>query len=196
MIFRQPAHSVEMKYLIPSHTRDRRRRVMKFSGLKEIICIGLLSVIFAGDSRAAQEEKVLLDLRRVADKPPPEIEKFLGVPSKLIDDIFRSTRGYTYPAIRAIYMNGAIEVTYLEGGARYFKIWIQKLGGKYQDYSYPKDMGPLLADLGLDRNIPADFSNQTLTRWRDLPDLYEINVFTTGEKQIWYVHVLTSRIYE
>ena len=169
---------------------------MKFSGLKEIICIGLFSVVFASDSRAAQEEKVLLDLRRVADKPRPEIEKFLGVPSKLIDDVFRSTRGYTYPAVRAIYMNGAIEVTYLEGGARYFKIWIQKLGGKYQDYSYPKDMGPLLADLGLDRNIPADFSNQTLTRWRDLPDLYEINVFTTGEKQIWYVHVLTSRIYE
>ena len=168
---------------------------MKFTGLKEFICMGLLSIVVAIDHSAAQE-KVLLDLKQVADKPRPEIDKVLGVPSKLIDDAFRSTRGYTYPAVRAIYMNGAIEVTYLEGGARYFKIWIQKLGGKYRDYSYPKDTGTLLADLGLDRNITADLSNQTVTRWRDLPDIYEINVFATAEKQIWYVHVLTSRIYQ
>ena len=168
---------------------------MKFTGLKEIICVGLLSVFLAPDHSAAQE-KVLLDLKRVADKPRPEIEKILGIPSKLVDDVFRNTRGYTYPAVRATYMNGAIEVTYLEGGARYFTIWIQKLGGKYRDYSYPKDTGTLLGDLGLDRNITADLSNQTVTRWRDLPDIYEINVFATAEKQIWYVHVMTSRIYE
>jgi hypothetical protein len=89
----------------------------------------LLSIFFASHYSAAQE-KVLLDLKRVADKPCPEIEKVLGAPSKLIDDVFRSTRGYTYPAVRATYMNGAIEITYLEGGARYFKILIQKLGGK------------------------------------------------------------------
>jgi len=93
-------------------------------------------------------------------------------------------------------MNGAIEVTYLEGGARYFNIWIPKLGRKYQDYVYPKDTSTLLGDLGLDRNITADLSNQTVTRWRYLPDLYEISVFATAEKQIWYVHVSTSRIYE
>ncbi|SRR6266542_438027 len=168
---------------------------MKFTGLKEIICIGLLSVFFALDHSAAQE-KVLLDLKRVADKPRPEIEKILGVPSKLIDDVFRGSRGSTYSAIRATYMNGAIEVTYLEGGARYLTIWIQKLDGKYLDYSYPKDAGMLLGDLGLDRNTTADFSNQTVTRWRHLPGLYEINVFATAEKQIWYVHVLTNRIYE
>jgi hypothetical protein len=168
---------------------------MKFTGLKEIICIGLLSVFFAIDYSAAQE-KVLLDLKRVADKRRPEIEKILGIPSKLVDDVFRSSRGYTYPAVRATYMNGAIEVTYLEGGARYFTIWIQKLGGKYQDYSYPNDAWTLLGELGLDRNTTAHLSNQTVTRWRNLPDLYEINVFATAEKQIWYVHVLTSRIYE
>ena len=106
------------------------------------------------------------------------------------------TRGSTYPAIRATYMNGAVEVTYLEEGARYLTIWIQKLGGKYQDYSYPKDAWTLLGDLGLDRNATADFSNQTVTRWRNLPGLYEINVFAAAGKQIWYVHVLTNRIYE
>jgi hypothetical protein len=168
---------------------------MKFSGLKGIICLGLLSVFFAMDHSAAQE-KVLLDLKRVADKPYPEIEKVLGVPSKSVDDVFRSARGYTYPAVRATYTNGAIEITYLEGGARYFTIWIQKLGGKYRDYSYPKDAATLLGDLGLDRNTTADLSNQTVTRWRYLPDLYEINVFATPENQIWYVRVLTSRIYE
>ena len=168
---------------------------MKFTDLKKIISIGLLSVFFAIDRSAAQE-KVLLDLKRVADKPRPEIEKILGVPSKLVDDVFRSARGFTYPALRATYTNGAIEVTYLEGGARYFKIWIQKLGGKYHEYSYPKDTGSLLGDLGLDRNTAAELSNQTITRWRYLPDLYEVAVFATAEKQIWYVHVLTSRIYE
>jgi hypothetical protein len=29
-------------------------------------------------------------------------------------------------------MNGASEAAFLEGGARYLKIWIQKLSGKYQ----------------------------------------------------------------
>ena len=168
---------------------------VSLTGFKEIIPIGILSVFFAIGYSAAQE-KVLLDLKRLGDKPRPEIEKSLGVPSQLTQDVFRSTRGYSYPAVRATYMKGAIEVTYLEGGARYFKIWIQKLGGKYQDYSYPKDAGTLLGDLGLDRNTAADVSNQTVTRWRDLPDIYEINVFATAEKQIWYVHVLTSRIYE
>ena len=169
---------------------------MKSTGLKEIIIwIGLLSIFFAIDYSAAQE-RVFLDLKRIADKPRAEIEKILGVPSKLVDDVFGSSRGYTYPAERATYMNGAIEVTYLEGAARYFRIWIQKLAEKYQDYSYPKDAWTLLADLGLPRNTAADLSNQTVTRWRNLPDLYEISVFATAEGKIWYVHVLTSRIYE
>ena len=168
---------------------------MKFTGFKTIVWIGLLFLFYAIDYSSAQQ-KLLLDLKRIADKPRPEIEKILGEPSKLVDDVFKSSRGYTYPALRASYMNGAIEVTYLEGGARYFKIWIPKLGGKYQDYVYPKDTSTLLADLGLDRNITADLSNQTVTRWRYLPDLYEISVFATAEKQIWYVHVSTSRIYE
>ena len=169
---------------------------MNLTGSKELICIiGLVSVFFLIDPSVAQE-KVLFDLKRVVDEPRPAIEKILGLPSKLQDDVFRGTRGSTYPAIRATYMNGVVEVTYLEGGARYLTIWIQKLGGKYQDYSYPKDAWTLLGDLGLDRNATADFSNQTVTRWRNLPGLYEINVFATAEKQIWYVHVLTNRIYE
>jgi len=183
-------------------TMRRIQRGLKSSGpamtlasFKKSVCIGLLSVSFAvGDCTA--QERVLLDLKRVADKSRPEIEKILGAPSTSVDDVFRSSRGNSYSALRATYMNGAIEVTYLEGGARYFKIWIQKLGGKYQDYSYPKDARTLLGDLGLDRNTAPDVSNQTVTRWRDLPDIYEINVFTTAEKQIWYVHVVTSRIYE
>jgi hypothetical protein len=173
-----------------------RWQVMKFTGVKEIICIiGLLCSFFVFDHCAAQE-KVLIDLKKVADRPRPDVETILGESSKVADDVFRSTRGNTYPAIRVTYMNGAVEVTYLEGGARYLTIWIQKLGEKYQDYSYPKDAWTLLGDLGLDRNATADLSNQTVTRWRNLPGLYEINVFATSEKQIWYVHVLTNLIYE
>ena len=168
---------------------------MKLTGFKEIICIGLCSIFLTIDCSTAQE-KLLFDLKRVADKPRPDVEKILGPPSKLVDDVFRSSRGYRYPAVRATYMNGAIEVTYLEGGVRYLKIWVQKLDGKYQEYSYPEDAWKLLGDLGLDRNTEADLSTPTVTRWRHLPDIYEIHVFATAEKQIWYVHVLTSRIYE
>ena len=157
--------------------------------------MGLLGV-FCALSISRAQEKLLLDLKRLADKPRPEIEKFLGPPSKVTDDVFRSGRGFTYPALRAAYVSGAIEVTYLEQGARYFKIWMQKLGGKYQDYAYPKDTGQLLADLGLDRNTAADLSNETVTRWRNFPDIYEVSVFATPKKQIWYVHVVTTRIYE
>ena len=164
-------------------------------GLTEIICIGLLSVLFAVDHSASQE-KILLDLRGVADKPRSEIEKILGIPFNTVEDVFRSTRGHTYPAIRATYMNGAIEVTYLEGRARYFTLWVQKLGGKYLDYSYPKDVGTHLGELGLDRDATADLSNQTVTRWRDFPGIYEINIFPTAERKIWYAHVSTSRMYQ
>ena len=147
-------------------------------------------------AQPAREEKLLFDLKRVADKPRSDVEKILGEPSKVVDDVFRGSRGSTYPAIRAAYLNGAIEVTYLEGGARYFTIWIQKLGGKYQGYSYPNDGSTLLGDLGLDRNVTADVSNQVMTRWRDLPGIYEINVFPTAKNKISYLHVFTNRIYE
>jgi hypothetical protein len=163
--------------------------------MKQIIYIGLVAIFLAIDCSTAQE-KALFDLKQVADKPAAEIEKILGKPASSVDDILRSSRGYTYPAVRAAYMTGAIEVTYVEGGARYFKIWVQKMGGKYQDYSYPKDAWTLLGDLGLDRNTTADLSNQTVTTWRNLPNLYEINVFATAENRIWYVHVLSSRIYQ
>jgi hypothetical protein len=163
--------------------------------MKKITYIGVLAVFLAIDFSSAQE-KVLFDLKQSADKPSSEIEKLLGKPSNSVDDIFRSSRGYTYAAVRATYMNGAMEVTYVEGGARYFRIWVQKLGGRYQDYSYPKDAWTLLGDLGLDRSTTAELSNQTLTIWRYLPDLYQISVFATAENRIWYVHVLTSRIYE
>ncbi len=168
---------------------------MNFIGLKEIVIIGLLPVFFVIGHSAAQE-KLLLDLKQVADRPRPDVEKILGQPSKLVDDIFRGTRGTTYPAIRAAYTNGAIEVTYLEGGARYLTIWVQKLSGKYLDYSYPKDGWTLLGDLGLDKNATGDLSNQAVTRWRNLPGIYEINIFPTAENKISYVHVLTNRIYE
>ena len=169
---------------------------MKFTGVKEIICItGFLSTFFVFDHSAAQET-VLFDLKKVADRPRPDVETILGESSKVVDDVFRGSRGSTYPATRATYMNGAVEVTYLEGGARYLTIWIQKLGGKYQDYSYPKDAWTLLGDLGLDRNTTADFSNHAITRWRDLPGIYEINIFSTAENRIWYAHVFINRIYE
>src|SRR5690606_16735708 len=128
------------------------------------------AVFFAMDCAAA-EEKILFDLKRAADKPRAEIEKILGAPSRVVDDVFTSSRGYAYPAVRASYLGGAIEVTYLEGGARYFKIWIPKLGSRYAKYSYPKDASKLLEDLGLDRNITADLSNPTVTRWRNLPEV-------------------------
>ena len=160
-----------------------------------IFTVGLL-VLFGVFCRSMAQGPLLFDLKRVADRPPPDVEKILGKPSKLLDDVFRGSRGSTYPAIRAAYMNGAIEVTYIEGGARYLTIWIQKLSGRYQGYFYPKDGWTFLGDLGLDRNTTADLSNQAVTRWRDLPGIYEINVFPTAEKKLWYVHVLINRIYQ
>jgi hypothetical protein len=164
--------------------------------LKSIICIIGLFSVFCVFGNAAAEDTPLFDLKRVADRPMPDVEKILGKPSKLVDDVFRGSRGSTSPATRAAYMNGSIEVTFLEGGARYLTIWVDKLSERYRDYSYPKDGWTLLGDLGLDRNTTADFSNQVITRWRDLPGIYEIDVFPTTEKKIWYVHVFINRIYE
>jgi len=168
---------------------------MRFMGLKEIISFtGLLFTLFVFDHAAAQE-KFLFDLKKVADKSLLEVEKILGKPSKLVDDFFRSSRGTTYPSIRAAYMNEAIQITYIEGGARYLTIWVQKLSERYKDYSYPKDGRTLLGDLGLDRNTTPDFSDHAITRWRDLPGIYEINIFSTAENKIWYAHVFINRIY-
>jgi len=113
---------------------------MNSTGSKAIILsVGFL-LLFGVFGRSVAQEPLLFDLKRVADRPPPDVEKILGKPSKIVDDVFRSSRGSTYPATRAAYMNGAIEVVYLEGGARYLTIWIQKLSGRYQDYSYQRWM--------------------------------------------------------
>lgn len=74
--------------------------------------IGLSSFLFVLKYGLAQENP-LFDLKQVADKPPPHVEKILGESPKLMDDVFRGTRGSTYQAQRAFYRNGAIEVTYL-----------------------------------------------------------------------------------
>jgi hypothetical protein len=166
---------------------------MNSTGSKAIIVsVGFL-LLFGVFGRSVAQEPLLFDLKRVADRPAPDVEKILGKPSKFVDDVFRGSRGSIYPATRAAYMNGAIEVVYLEGGARYLTIWVQKLSGRYQDYSYPKDGWKLLGDLGLDRNTTADLSNQAVTRWRDLPGIYEINVFPTSEKQWANVVKLPTR---
>jgi hypothetical protein len=94
-----------------------------------IFTVGLL-LLFGLFGRSMAQGPLLFDLKRVADRSPPDVEKILGKPSKLLDDVFRGSRGSTYPTIRATYMNGAIEVTYIEGGARYLTIWIQKLSGR------------------------------------------------------------------
>ena len=152
--------------------------------------------LFCWVENSMAAEALLFDLTQVADRPAPNVEKILGKPSSLMDDFFRGRRGYSYPATRATYMNGAIQVTYIEGGARYLTIWVQKLSAKYRGYAYPKDGYRLLGDLGLDPNTNPDVSDQAITRWRDLPGIYQIDVFPTAENQIWYVHMLINRIYE
>lgn len=174
--------------------RDSRQNAMSMTALKSIIFTTASVLLFYG--RAFAAETLLFDLIQVVDRPASSVEMVLGKPSKQVDDVFRGRRGYSYPATRATYMNGAVEVTYIEGGARYLAIWVQKLDAKYRGYSYPKDNGRLLGDLGLDRNIAAEFSDQAVTRWRDLPGIYQIDVFPTAENQIWYVHMLINRIYE
>lgn len=159
------------------------------------IIIVLLSLFSSSDHAIAQGQ-LLFDLKKVADRPPAEVEKILGKPSKLVDDVFRSSRGNTYPTIRAAYMNDAVAVTYIEGGARYLTISVQKLGARYRDYSYPKDGGALLGDLGLDRHSTADFSNQASTRWSDFPGIYAISIFPTAEDKISHAQVFINRIYE
>jgi hypothetical protein len=129
----------------------------------KIIVVAVLCVLPSSDHSAAQRPP-LLNLNELADKSRSHIEEVLGPPLALVDDVFRSARGYTYPAIRATYQNSAIEVTYLEGGARYFKIWIQKLGEHYKVHSYPKDASTLIGDLGVDPKFPPDLSNETVIR--------------------------------
>jgi hypothetical protein len=169
---------------------------MNHKAFKSIVLIPGLLLLFFWFGQSPAQDRLLFDLKAVADRSAPEVEKILGKPSKVVDDVFRSARGNTYPAIRVTYMDGAVEITYLEGGARYFTIWVQKLSGKYQEYSYPKDGSLLLRDLGLDPNTTVDISTQVATRWQDLPGIYQINVFPTAENRIWHVRVLANRIYE
>jgi hypothetical protein len=173
-----------------------RKDAPRMTTLKMTICPAVGLVLFCWIGHPLAAEALLFDLTQVADRPATSVEKVLGKPSIQLDDVFRGRRGYSYPATRATYMNGAIEVTYIEDGARYVAIWVQKLSAKYRGYSYPKDGGKLLADLGLDRNTTAEVSDQAVTRWRDLPGIYQIDVFPTAENQIWYVHMLINRIYE
>jgi hypothetical protein len=56
--------------------------------------IFMFSVFCTFDHSIAQEQ-LLFDLKQVADRPPPDVEKILGKPSKLVDDVFRGSRGST-----------------------------------------------------------------------------------------------------
>jgi hypothetical protein len=169
---------------------------MNHKAFKSIVLIPGLLLLFCWFGHSVAQERLLFDLKAVADRSASEVEKILGKPSKVVDDVFRGTRGNIYPAIRATYMNEVVEITYLEGGARYLTIWVKKLGGRYQEYSYPKDGSSLFRDPGLDPNTTTDISTQAVTKWRHLPGIYEINVFPTAEERIWYVQVLINRIYE
>ena len=77
---------------------------MNSTGSKAIIVsVGFL-LLFGVFGRSVAQEPLLFDLKRVADRPLPDVEKILGKPSKLVDDVFRGSRGSTYPATRAAYM--------------------------------------------------------------------------------------------
>lgn len=169
---------------------------MNPKAFKSIFILPVLLLLTCWFGHSVAQERLLFDLKAVADRSAPDVEKILGKPFKTVDDVFRSARGNTYPTIRAIYMNGAVEITYIEGGARYLTMWVQKLSGRYPEYSYPKGGWSFLGDLGLDPKTTADISNQAITKWRHLPGIYEINVFPTAEERIWYVQVLINRIYE
>ena len=171
-----------------------RRNVKRFRGVI-IACVIAPALLLALPVPSAAQEKLLLDLKRLADKPQSEAEKILGKPTVLREDLFRNSRGAIYPALRGTYLDGAVEVTYLEDGARYLKVWVQRLSEKYREYSYPQDAWTLLGDFGLDRKAAAEHSDHGIIRWRDFPGIYEINVFPTAERKIWYAHILTSRIY-
>ena len=79
------------------------------SGAFKVIIV--LLTLFTSVEHAVAQAPLLFDLKQVADRPASEVEKILGKPSKLIDDVFRSSRGNIYPTIRAAYRNDAVAVT-------------------------------------------------------------------------------------
>ena len=157
--------------------------------------------------------KQLFDLKAVANQSPETVQQILGEPSELRANTFSALTGKNYRIQEGKYRGGTVDIAYIENGARYITIYLsacaeyknldertqkcvkEKHTG-YGWYLYPKGAWQLLGDLGLDKNATADFSNQFTTRWRNESGIYEINVLPTAGNKIWYVHVLTNRVYE
>lgn len=121
-----------------------------------------------------------IQLRELSGKTVENVETILG--KGKLESKWKDERAGCKECPKYVYKNGSIEVIYIKGVAD--RITLNGLN----EYDYPQ--GALQA-LGIE-SVNADFSNDIVTRWKNIPGFIEISAFNGLNNKIDYVLVKTK----
>lgn len=204
---------VSRKTGIPLTKSGRQRKIGKIvtGGKRCLITLSIpIVLIVLTTFTFAKGNKFPFKLQDLVNKSPSAIEKVLGKPGKLIDDTYENGTK-TFKIKRGSYMNNAVEISFVDGGARWITIQLEECTNyeqlsktmkrcletksNFDTYYYPQDSSNLLKDLGLNSSLSPDFSNDYAIRYHNIGDIYEVSLFPIQDK-INYALVLTNKKYE
>lgn len=204
---------ISRKTGIPLTKSGRQRKIGKMvTGGKGCLVFILAPIIFILliVSSISQDGPFQFQLMDIVDKDPTQVEKLLGKPNKVTRDDFQGTYG-KYKIERASYLNDAIEIGFIDSGARWITIrleecteWEQlsktmkkckKTTSNFKGYSYSRGTSTLFKDLGLPMNAKPSFSNDYVKRYKNIDGIYEISIFPIIDRMN-YVLVLSDKQYQ
>lgn len=134
---------------------------------------------------------VLVDILSIAEKSESEVTKLLGEPNKKEDGKWRYSGTDTWiqncPAIT--YMNGLIEIKFIEGKAARITITPK------EKMVYKDSLNKVLPMCGLKHRNPDFTQEGSFARWSKIDGLYEFSVFNEGGN-ISYMYAIANEKYK
>lgn len=147
-------------------------------------------------------------LSKLTNKSQEEVEQILGVPDSTSEGTLQG-----YDVIRNEYLVGKLEITYIEGGARYITLNLEECSKEeqlsenmtrcleyedyYKDYVFSNAGARiLLSEVGIDTKDEPDFSSQSIKQWKNLHGNYEVGLYEDGKGGIKYIMIITDIKYQ
>jgi hypothetical protein len=139
---------------------------------------------------SSNKNQVIKDIKQLFHKSPAEIEKILGKPNGPItplqggDHTFKLKNGKQVPVTVGTYLNGSVQINFLNGIAGH--VWITLNG----TYKYPADTVKLLTTYGIPViKAPARVTPFSVDWENTFPGIYKVQ-FSTSEGRITDIGVI------
>lgn len=174
--------------------------------MKYIILI--LSCLFLPTPNNTNAIDAVPEIDKLAGKTRQEVKSVLGNPVEVKRETLNRVK-----VVRAEYIDGKIEIAYVDGEARYITMFLEQCSEfqevteetrrcieyepVYTDYEF-SDPGckRLFSDMGLENPGEPGFSNWQRKSWNDLSGLQEVTVYSDGDGGIKYVNITAKGKYE